>query len=640
MSDSGSGKGGLRAAFLFLLLFAFAVLSSGEYYPYALGLLRAAVFFAAGVRAWSRGRDIPDAPGYAFAVAGFSFLALGHSLSSVYVWASLQHALNIALAAALLAWAVMLFGDGESPPAKKMLLPAVAGLAVLEFAVAAHQRAFLGTPRPYGTFSNPMFLSEFLAAGALLCVSRFLAVKSGPGAGRFAWGAMALFLLAGALSLTSSRGVVVGLVPAFAVLALSHFGVSRGGKVLALAFLPLLAVLGWQSVSRFASPDVYHHGRWVFWRAALRIFAEHPFGVGLGGYKYFWFQAQEPFPQAFRHFAKYAVTPHNEYLEVLAGLGFVGFAAFCAVLLLPLGFAARGMKEVPAENRWLAEGAAAALVLSGTNAAFNFNLHEFGIVFMDVLMLGVVLASLPRSALGRRVPLSPALRKGASVLLILLGVVSAASLGGVAFVGWGDRSVRAGDDAGAEKAFRIASRLDPLRASIPDALSALYHRRFLDAGPAGTPAAMPLLNASMEWQERARSLCPMEQRYSYRLADLHLERHRLEGGREDLEAAIRLTGEILRINPYGVEAFWNLALAQQAGGQAGEAVATLRRAVSLEPNFCRGYAKLSELTVGTDDAQSLVWSARAAECRESAKGRPLEENERWLVEEPRTASRR
>jgi hypothetical protein len=60
----------------------------------------------------------------------------------------------------------------------------------------------------------------------------------------------------------------------------------------------------------------------------------------------------------------------------------------------------------------------------------------------------------------------------------------------------------------------------------------------------------------------------------------------------------------------------------------------LLRAVDVEPNFCRGYAKLAELTKGADESQSRVWKERAERCRESARGRTLEGNERWLVEEP------
>jgi hypothetical protein len=59
----------------------------------------------------------------------------------------------------------------------------------------------------------------------------------------------------------------------------------------------------------------------------------------------------------------------------------------------------------------------------------------------------------------------------------------------------------------------------------------------------------------------------------------------------------------------------------------------------VEPNFCRGYAKLAELTKGMDEAQSRAWKARADKCREAARGRTLEETDRWLVEEPEPGSK-
>ncbi|MBP2675612.1 MAG: hypothetical protein H6Q84_2452, partial [Deltaproteobacteria bacterium] len=62
------------------------------------------------------------------------------------------------------------------------------------------------------------------------------------------------------------------------------------------------------------------------------------------------------------------------------------------------------------------------------------------------------------------------------------------------------------------------------------------------------------------------------------------------------------------------------------------------RAVSIEPNFCRAYAKLAESSKGKGDPESLAWEARAAQCRQAAEGRALEENERWLVEETGTAT--
>jgi O-antigen ligase len=631
-------KGGLRAAFFFFL-FTGTVLASGKYFQYVLGFLRGAAFLTAAVWLWRRSRSPLGVPAYGFAVIGFSVLSLGHAFSSVYVWVSLQHALNILLAGVLLGLAVLLFQEGEESPARKMLLPVLAAIAAVEIAIAIYQRLTIGTTRPHGTFSNPMFLSEYLAVVSLFFASRFLAEFGKAGRGRVAWGAGATLFLACALSLTGSRGVVVALVPALVVLAVSHFGCFRGAKAFFLFLLPALAVLGWHSMSRFFGPDVYNYGRWVFWRSALRVFGSQPFGVGLGGYKYHWFATQEPFPEAFRHFAKYPVTPHNEYLEVLTGLGFPGFLLFCAVLLLPLWYAARRWKDVPEDRRWIAAGALAGLVLTGTNALFNFNFHEFGVVFTDVLLLGILRTSLPESAWGKRLEIPPVLSKAGAVLIFLLGLVSVSLLAGTVALSRGESLVRAKENASAEKAFRVASFLDPWRATIPDALSALYHRRFVAAVREKDPAAVGMLISSIRWQEKARRLCPMEQNFHYRLANLFHEKYLLGGERRDLETSLGLTEEVLKINPYLIEALWNRAQAFLHLGRAQDSVGTLERAVFVEPNFCRGYAKLAELTKGMDEPQSRAWKARAEKCREAARGRTLEETDRWLVEEPESGSK-
>jgi O-antigen ligase len=636
LKDGSKEKGGLQAAFLFFL-FALSVLASGKYFQFVLGFLRVAVFLVAGAWFWRRCRGPLDVPAYAFILFGFSFLSIGHAFSSVYVWVSLQHSLNILLAAILLGIAVFLFRQDSKPSAWLVFLPVLAVLAVLEIAMAVHQRLTIGTSRPHGSFSNPMFLSEFLAVAGLFFVSGFLGEWGKVGRRRIAWGGAALLFLAGALSLTGSRGVVVALVPALMVLVVSHFGVSRGAKAF-LLLLPALVVLGWHSMSRFFGPDVYNYGRWVLWRSALRVFESQPFGVGLGGYKYYWFSTQEPFPTAFRYFAKSAVTPHNEYLEVLTGLGFPGLILFLAVLLLPLWYAARGWKGVPEDRRWMAAGALAGLVLTGTNALFNFNFHEFGVVFTDVLLLGILLASLPESAMGKRIEIPSFLSKATSVLAVLLGLASASLLAGAMTYTRGEALVRAKEYPSAEKAFRAASFMDPFRATIPDALSALDYRRYVAANRAKDPAAVELLISSIRWQEKARDLCPMEQGFHYRLANLFLEKYLLGGDRRDLEATLGMTGEILKINPYLVEALWNRAQAFVYLGRAEDAVGTLQRAVSVEPNFCRGYAKLAQLARGKDEPQALAWEARTTKCRESAKQRVLEDSERWMVEEPEPRS--
>ncbi|MBP2677100.1 MAG: hypothetical protein H6Q82_165, partial [Deltaproteobacteria bacterium] len=119
--------------------------------------------------------------------------------------------------------------------------------------------------------------------------------------------------------------------------------------------------------------------------------------------------------------------------------------------------------------------------------------------------------------------------------------------------------------------------------------------------------------------------------FHYRLANLFLEKYMLGGGRRDLETTLAMTEEVLKINPYLVEALWNRAQAFLYLGRAEDSVGTLERAIFVEPNFCRGYAKLAELTRGKDELQALEWEDRAAKCRESAKQRVLEDGERWMV---------
>ncbi len=630
------GKGGLKAAFFFVP-FGLVVLCYGVPFQYLIGGLRTAAFAAAGAWLW-RNRNAPaSGSAYAIVVAAFAVLSIGHAFSSVYVWVSLQHALNIGMAAVLLAWAVSRFRDPSGSSIETWFPRWFAAVAAIEVSVALYQRLAGGTTRPEGTFSNPVFLSEFLAVTAVCLAARALWAREDERLPRYAWGAGALLFLASALSLTGSRGVALALVPALGVLIVLRFGVSRGLKTFFFLGLPALIVFGWHSSARFFAVDVYNYGRWVFWRAALRIFAEHPFGVGLGGYKYFWFQFQEPFPQAFRHYAKYAQTPHNEYLEVLVGLGFLGLLFFLLVIVPPMVAAVKGWKEVPESRRGLAAGAFAALVLTGVHAFVNFNFHEGGIFCTDALLLGALLGCLPARSLGRCVALPPWLGKGGALFCALLSVASASLLVGTLAVERGASAVRGGDIDSAERNFRIASMLDPFRAPIPDALSGLSYRRYLNAlRPDGGGDALKHLEESIRRQEKARELCPLEQGHSYRLAQLLRERYRWTNKPGDLEVSLRHMDDLLRVNPYRIEALWEKASTLQGIGRTVEAAEALLRAVSVEPNFCRGYAKLAEVTKGTDERLSRTWGTRAAQCRESARGRTLEENERWMLEEPRS----
>jgi len=630
----GYGKGGLRAAFFFLP-FSLVVLSYGVPFLVVIGGIRTAAFGAAAVWLWRRG-DRQDAGSlHGVAVAVFVLLCVGHSFSSVYVWASLQHALNIGMAAVLLLWAARRFGNPSETGADALLPTWFAALAAFEICLAVYQRVSGGGTRPEGTFSNPVFLSEFLAMGSMVLAGRFLWPVGDRRMKQYAWGGGAVLLLASALSLTSSRGVALAIVPALVILLVLRLGAYRGIKSFLFLGIPALLVVGWHSFFRFDAMGAYHYGRWVFWRVALRIFREHPFGVGLGGYKFYWFGAQEPFPEAFRHYAKYAQTPHNEYLEVLTGIGFLGFLLFLLVIVPPVIVAAKNWKDVPESRRGVAAGAFSALVLSGVHALFNFNFHEAGIFCTDALLLGALLGCLPNGIPGRPVSFPSVVSKGGGLACGLLAAVSLSFLAGTVTFERGMAALRDGRMAAANRDLVAASKFDPLRSQIPDQLSGISYHRFLLAVRDGDERAQRHLEDSIRWQNRARALCPMEQAYPQRLAMLHWDRYRGTGDPSSLEASLASFDESLRINPYRVEAMWEKAFVLQEVGRHGEAASVLRWAVTVEPNFCRAYAKLAELSKGEGESRSHPWESRAAKCREAALGRMLEGNERWLVEVPR-----
>ncbi len=625
-------RGGSNAAFFFL--FAVAVLGFGGSLQPTLAILRGAGFGAALLFFWRRRKEPAGIPGYTLLVGGFVTLSLGHAFSSVYLWVSLQHAINIALAAVLLAWAVPLFRlDPEGTWNRAFL--AIGGIAFVQVAISLYQRFVEGDMRPHGTFDNPNFLSEFLAAAAILFLARSLGKEKEERRIRLAGGAAAGVLFAAALSLSSSRGVLLSLVPALAFLLIWRFGARRGSIVLAMLGVPALALLGWRAAGRFFALDIYNYGRWIMWKSAFRTFLDHPFGVGLGGYKYYWYATQSPFADAFRKYGKFATTAHNEYLEILSGLGILGFCFFVAVLVVPLLLARRRWRDVPEERRWVAAGAVACLLLSGCHAAFDFNFHEVGIVYLDVILLGVLLSCLPETVVrGIRIPgWANSLGIAACAFIML---VTAATLAGTVLYDLGEKQVRGGNPGDAERSFRLAASVDPLRAPYPDALSALNFRYLQRERSTGKDPGkeMGFLKEAIHWEDKARMLNPREPKYSLRLSSLFLELYRVRREPADVQMALILSDSALRIHPFSVETLFHRSRLLLIMGRNAEAFRDLEYAVSVEPNFCRGYAKLAELAGTGNPLEANGWSEKAEQCRKKARNLDLVDYEKWLVESP------
>jgi tetratricopeptide (TPR) repeat protein len=283
----------------------------------------------------------------------------------------------------------------------------------------------------------------------------------------------------------------------------------------------------------------------------------------------------------------------------------------------------------------MAAGAASVLVLAGAHALVNSNFHVFGIFFLDAAMVGALLSCLPAESPPAATLPSWAHRVGMAACAVFVAA-TLSTVAGVCAFDRGESFLRSGDLTGAERTFRLAAAADPFRSIYPDALSAVHYRRFLRDRSSGEKVdhIPDALYESLQWEDRARSLNPRELQYTRRLSDLFLELFRLRGDPFDAAQSFRLAGNALRIHPFSVEALWRRAEILGFLGRREESVKELESAVSVEPNFCRGYATLAELTRATDPASASRWSARNEECRGMAATLHLEEYEKWLVESP------
>jgi hypothetical protein len=114
--------------------------------------------------------------------------------------------------------------------------------------------------------------------------------------------------------------------------------------------------------------------RYAYWRVALQTFADNPLkGVGTAGYRVEWLQR--------RHFAETVRDAHSLYLETLAELGIVGFAA--------LGVLFGG---VAARIRPQHAVAGAALAAWAVHAGVDWDWEMPALSLVAVLLAGSVLA--------------------------------------------------------------------------------------------------------------------------------------------------------------------------------------------------------------------------------------------------------
>lgn len=175
--------------------------------------------------------------------------------------------------------------------------------------------------RPIATFGNPIFLAAFLASSA--CAAAGLAASDARRRGL--WTTAALLALSGAWA-TQTRAAFAGLA---AVVALASLLALEGRR--RWQALGALAAVGAVAALAFRGRE-WTHG--LIWRDTLSLWLAHPWlGCGLGRFHIEFPAFASPELRALWPESKVIVNfAHNEYLQVLAETGLVGFALWAGVV--------------------------------------------------------------------------------------------------------------------------------------------------------------------------------------------------------------------------------------------------------------------------------------------------------------------
>ena len=284
--------------------------------------------------------------------------------------------------------------------------------------------------QPIATIGNVNFVAEYYDVVFPLSVAAiflFRDVKLRIGA------LLASFLMACHLVVLSSRGGWLGVIISFSVLGglplLRHFRIVR--RVMDVTFASIVVVgLGWpvlnglmagihvgadrslagllgeywqRSVRRTQDAleleDNSSKQRVYLWEDTLRLIFDRPLvGVGVGNFEYNipQYMSRRSLDLKMSMEELYgrelmAFRAHNEYLEVWAETGILGFGVFC-FLLYQIGKAAYGLlkRYVRGEEDLLAVGLVAAIAASLAHSFFSTNLQDPASAVQFWIVVGMV----------------------------------------------------------------------------------------------------------------------------------------------------------------------------------------------------------------------------------------------------------
>ena len=236
-------------------------------------------------------------------------------------------------------------------------------------------------------FPNENLLSAVLNCGLLISIARLQDKDRYSLIGVFP---TILFLMSQLL--LSSRGGIIALSSTlFLYLALNWKKALRPLEIF-LGFILLCLALWPQSLrdvcNSFLNPLGY--SRTIIWKGALQTILARPWtGWGLGNFGNAYQQYKLPVEFEIGRFEKTTNFAHNEFLDVFAQMGMVGFIVYCWLIFLIFYSALKTLKNNP--NNWKKIAASLCLISLTVHSFFDFIFHLPMLLFLFLTFSALIL---------------------------------------------------------------------------------------------------------------------------------------------------------------------------------------------------------------------------------------------------------
>jgi tetratricopeptide (TPR) repeat protein len=571
---------------------------------------------------------------------------------SPYTAVSLQWGISLLSYATLLILVIHLLSSSWQV---RGVVAVVLAMGLFEAGVGIYQYLWLNHPRATGTFFNPNFFATyevavFSVAVGLLCFNQRSQAgqwvrEGGQRAGTppAQWEKAVLWVTAGlsglAFVLAQSRGALVACIAAVSCVGLYRFG----KPFLAFLLLSLLLVSFIPNplqhrILTLGAGDPYAYTRLDIWKNSFQRVAEHPWGVGMGVYKYTSFQYRFPIENAIARYAKRAESAHNEYIQMAVELGLAGMAIFLA----GVGFLGREIRktltgELEPWERGLVIGCTGGLLGMLVHAGVDSVFHEPALVMLIVLFVGLILVLQRLRGAERAVvwtipfPYHPARVALVGVLAFLLTFIMIRPVAAWYAFEKGEREMTEGKMDRALASFQWATLIDPGTSAYHDAVAFTEARLFQRTGDVGwAKRAISELQIGLE-------LNPLDGRLANRVGSLYAllaQREAAEPERAAMtEQAVSAFEQAVRLDPYSPFNYFELGKLRWQQGRVDEAEAWFRQATRFEPNFLPARVHLAELYLKAGRRETAVSEyEEILKIKERYKGRVLNSLERQFLE--------